>query len=175
MDKYSLGTNRDTEIAEGSGRLAVNAKYCEPRAYHGVNRYPSLQDKSFSLTIRAVDGCTLLETRVEHMHQALQRRSSRQTLEGRACIGLDFRRLGQKPANLKMNFERSDILKAMLDHLEANDATLFQSLQQKVFADLTTRGHPLVSSASGQLVFQAFRDELTKRGDQIHSQMRQIL
>jgi hypothetical protein len=61
-----------------------------------------------------------------------------------------------------MNFERSDILKAMLDHLEANDATLFQSLQQKVFADLTTRGHPLVSSASGQLVFQAFRDELTK-------------
>src|SRR5271166_5904296 len=112
MDKYAFGTNRDTEIAEGSGRLAVvNAKYCEPRAYHGVNRLHSLQDKSFSLTIRAVDGCTLLETRVEHMHQALQRRSSRQTLEGRACIGLDFRRLGQKPANLKMNFERSDILK----------------------------------------------------------------
>src|SRR5208337_141852 len=74
MDKYAFGTNRDTEIAEGSGRLAVvNAKYCEPRAYHGVNRYPSLQDKSFSLTIRAVDGCTLLETRVEHMHQAFQR------------------------------------------------------------------------------------------------------
>jgi hypothetical protein len=41
---------------------------------HRVSRYRSfLQDKSFSLTIRADDGRTLLETRVEHLHQAFQR------------------------------------------------------------------------------------------------------
>ena len=32
-----------------------------------------LKDESFSLTIRAGDGRTLLETRVEYMHQAFQR------------------------------------------------------------------------------------------------------
>ena len=32
-----------------------------------------LQDKSFSLTIRSTDDRTLLETRVEHLHQAFQR------------------------------------------------------------------------------------------------------
>jgi hypothetical protein len=32
-----------------------------------------LKDESFSLTIRADDGGTLLETRVEYMHQAFQR------------------------------------------------------------------------------------------------------
>ena len=31
------------------------------------------QDKRFSLTIRAEDGCTLLETNAEYMHQAFQR------------------------------------------------------------------------------------------------------
>ena len=41
---------------------------------HGVNRYRSLlPDKSFLLTIRAHDGSTLLETRVEYMHQGFQR------------------------------------------------------------------------------------------------------
>jgi hypothetical protein len=32
-----------------------------------------LQDKNFSLTIRSTDDRTLLETRVEHLHQAFQR------------------------------------------------------------------------------------------------------
>jgi len=78
MNKYAFLTEpapKDMEIAEGYGRLsAANAKHCEPRASHGVNRYRSLlQDKSFSLTIRAHDGSTLLETRVEYMHQAFQR------------------------------------------------------------------------------------------------------
>jgi hypothetical protein len=66
--------HKGTEIAEVSGRIAsANAKHCESRAYHGVNGYRLLQDKSFSLTIRADDGSTLLETRVENMHQAFQR------------------------------------------------------------------------------------------------------
>jgi hypothetical protein len=78
MDKYAFETNRDrkgTEIVEACGRVvAANAIHCEPRAYHGVNRCRSrLRDKSFSLSIRTVDGCTLLKTRVEYMHEAFQR------------------------------------------------------------------------------------------------------
>jgi hypothetical protein len=78
MNKYAFLTEpapKDAEIAEGYGRLAAaNAKHCEPRASHGVNCYRSLlRGKSFSLTIRAHDGSTLLETRVEYMHQAFQR------------------------------------------------------------------------------------------------------
>ena len=53
-----------------------------------MNKYPDLIDsartdaetaqrfgrgeKHFSLTISGDDGCTMLETRVEHMHQAFQ-------------------------------------------------------------------------------------------------------
>ena len=78
MNKIAFLTEpapKDTEIAKGYGRLAAaNAKHCEPRASHGVNRYRSLlQDNSFSLTIRALDGSTLLETHVDYMHQAFQR------------------------------------------------------------------------------------------------------
>ena len=78
MNKYAFLTEparTDTEIAESYGRLsAAKAKHCEPRGVsHGVNRYLSLlRDKSFSLTIRADDGSTLLETRVKYMHQAFQ-------------------------------------------------------------------------------------------------------
>jgi hypothetical protein len=78
MNNYAFLTElarKDTELAEGYGRLAAaNAKHCEPRPAHGVNRYRSLlQDKTFSLTIRADDGSTLLDTHVEYMHQAFQR------------------------------------------------------------------------------------------------------
>ena len=78
MNKYAFLTEparQGTEITESYGRFAAaNAKHCEPRTPQGVNRYRSLlQDKSFSLTVRADDGSTLLEARVEHMHQAFQR------------------------------------------------------------------------------------------------------
>jgi hypothetical protein len=78
MNKYAFLTEparRGTEMAEGYGRLATpNAKYCEPRTSHRVNGYRSIpKDKSFSLTIRADDGSTFLETHVEYMHQAFQR------------------------------------------------------------------------------------------------------
>src|SRR5260370_40580290 len=77
MNKYAFLTEparKVTEIAEGYGRLATpSAEHCEPRASHGVNRYRSLlQHKSFSLTIKADDGSTLLDAHVEYMHQAFQ-------------------------------------------------------------------------------------------------------
>ena len=76
MNKYAFLTDparRGTEMTEGYGRrAAADAKYCEPRVGHRVNRYRNL-DKGFSLTIRADDGSTLLETHVEYMHQAFQR------------------------------------------------------------------------------------------------------
>ena len=78
MNKYAFLTEPDrqgTEITEsyGSFAAAANAKHCEPRTPQGVNRYRSLlQDKSFSLTVRADDGSTLLEVHVESMHQAFQ-------------------------------------------------------------------------------------------------------
>jgi len=75
MNKYAFLTEparRGTEMAEGYGRFAAaDAKYCEPRVSHRVNRYRNL-DKGFSLTIRADDGSTLLETHVEYMYQAFQ-------------------------------------------------------------------------------------------------------
>jgi hypothetical protein len=77
MNKYAFLTDparNGTEIAESYGRFApANAKHCEPLASHGVNRYRSLlQDKSFSLIVKADDGSTLLEAHVEYMHQAFQ-------------------------------------------------------------------------------------------------------
>ena len=60
--------HKHTETAGGSRRVvAANAEHWGPRVSHAVNR------KSFSLTIRADDGSTLLEARAEYMHQAFQR------------------------------------------------------------------------------------------------------
>jgi hypothetical protein len=81
MNKYAFLTEpvrHGTEITESYGRFAAaNAKHCEPRTPQVVNRYRSpLQDKSFSLTVRADDGSTLLEVHVESMHQAFVYASS---------------------------------------------------------------------------------------------------
>ena len=62
----------------------------------------------------------------------------------------------------------------MLDHLEINDVAFFNGLQQKVLANLIAKGHPLVSSATAQLIFQALRDALTERGEKILSLIRQV-
>src|SRR5882757_2180338 len=43
------------------------------RVFQGNRSRGFLQGKSFSLTIRSNDNRTLLETRVEHLHQAFQR------------------------------------------------------------------------------------------------------
>jgi hypothetical protein len=57
----------------------------------------------------------------------------------------------------------------MLDHLELDDAIVLHGLQQKVLSDLVARGHPAMSSAAAQLIFQALRDALTERGEKILS------
>jgi hypothetical protein len=49
---------------------AANINQGEPRAvFPGKRSRGPLHDKSFSLTIRSNDARTLLETRVEHLHQ----------------------------------------------------------------------------------------------------------
>ena len=64
----------ESEKAEGLVR-GVGAKAKQPGGAHDeLSRHPRpLKEESFSLTIRADDGRTLLETRVEYMHQAFQR------------------------------------------------------------------------------------------------------
>ena len=63
------------EKAEGLVRgVGAKAKQPGPGVHDELSRHPRpLKDESFSLTIRADDGHTLLETRVEYMHQAFQR------------------------------------------------------------------------------------------------------
>jgi hypothetical protein len=73
-----------------------------------------------------------------------------------------------------MNFERSDILRPILDDLETNDETIFHGLQQKVLADASGRGM-LNSTATVSLVFQALRDKLTERAEIIVSEIRRVL
>jgi len=80
MNKYAFlaePAHKNAEMAENYGRFsAADAEHCEPR---GVSRGKSLSksltgiNKNFSLTIRADDGSTLLETHVDYMHQAFQR------------------------------------------------------------------------------------------------------
>jgi len=77
--------NRCAFRADGVGKYAEKAKglvrVSEPKpkqpgpGVHGElsRRQTPLKKESFSLTIRADDGRTLLETRVDHMHQAFQR------------------------------------------------------------------------------------------------------
>jgi hypothetical protein len=77
MNKYAFLTEparKGTETTESYGRFAAaNAKHCKPRTPQGVNHYRSLlSDKSFSSTVRADDGSTLLEVHVEYIHQAFQ-------------------------------------------------------------------------------------------------------
>jgi hypothetical protein len=71
------------------------------------------------------------------------------------------------------SFERSDILKPMLDHAENNDAIVLHGLQQKVLGEVVARGREIDSSAQ-HLVFQALRDALTGRAEEILSQIRKV-
>ena len=69
------GVGRYAEKAEGLVRgVGAKAKQPGPGVHDELGRHRrSLKDESFSLKIRADDGRTLLETRVEYMHQAFQR------------------------------------------------------------------------------------------------------
>jgi hypothetical protein len=69
------GVGRYAEKAEGLVRgVGAKAKQPGPGVHDELSRHRrSLKDESFSLTIRADDGGTLLQTRVEHIHQAFQK------------------------------------------------------------------------------------------------------
>jgi hypothetical protein len=78
MNQYAFrvdGVGRYAEKAEGLVRgVGAKAKQPGPGVHDELGRHRrSLKDESFSLKIRADDGRTLLETRVEYMHQAFQR------------------------------------------------------------------------------------------------------
>jgi hypothetical protein len=73
-----------------------------------------------------------------------------------------------------MNFERSDILRPILDDLEANDQILFNGLQQRVLAEQSARGM-LISTVTVSLVFQTLRDKLSERAERIISEIRRVL
>jgi hypothetical protein len=71
------------------------------------------------------------------------------------------------------SFERSEILGPILDHLAVNDAMVLHGLQQKVLGEVVARGREIDSPAQ-HLVFQALRDALTGRGEEILSQIRKV-
>src|SRR5260370_27753302 len=73
-----------------------------------------------------------------------------------------------------MSFERSEQLIPILDHLSANDRLLFQSIRARVLGDLTAKGigH---SSMALVLVHQGLKEALTKRGNDILSEIRRVL
>jgi hypothetical protein len=73
-----------------------------------------------------------------------------------------------------MNFERSELLKPILDDLEADDQTLFNSLQQRVLTEQSKRGI-LIITQTVSLVFQALRDKLSERAERIVSEIRRVL
>ena len=78
MNQCAFRADRVGKYAEKAERLArgvgAKAKQPGPDVHDELSRHRRpLKHESFSLTIRAGDGRTLLETRVEYMHQAFQR------------------------------------------------------------------------------------------------------
>ena len=78
MNQYAFGMDRDGKYAEKAEGLVRSvgrkAKQPGPGVHDELSRHRRpLKDESFSLTIRANNGRTLFETRVEYMHQAFQR------------------------------------------------------------------------------------------------------
>ena len=67
------GIGRYAEKAVGLVRGVGATKQSGPGVHDELSHRRPLKDESFSLTIRADDGHTLLETRIEYMHQAFQR------------------------------------------------------------------------------------------------------
>jgi hypothetical protein len=73
-----------------------------------------------------------------------------------------------------MDFERSDILKPILDHLEADDQARFLGIQQGILRQWAVRGTVLGTGQAIQ-VASAFQSELTKRGEDIVSAIDRVL
>ena len=73
-----------------------------------------------------------------------------------------------------MDFERSDILEPILDHLEANDRNLYWGIQEKVLGQRTALGQGIGSSAAAEVI-QSFQKEVSDRAEKIFSEMRRVL
>jgi hypothetical protein len=76
--------------------------------------------------------------------------------------------------SLTMDFERSDILRPILDDLAANDQTLFGAIQQKTLGPFSIRGIAM-SSMAVNAIAGAFKEELNKRRDELLSEMHRVL
>jgi hypothetical protein len=74
-----------------------------------------------------------------------------------------------------LSFKRSEILIPILDDLAADDQTLFsRNIAPPILTRLANQGMS-VSTTAAELVFQGFRDALTKRGEDILSKMDHVL
>jgi hypothetical protein len=73
-----------------------------------------------------------------------------------------------------MDFERSDILKPILDNLAANDQALLRATQQRILGEFSARG-TAVSTMAVSSIAGAFRELLTKRRDDLLSEMIRVL
>jgi hypothetical protein len=73
-----------------------------------------------------------------------------------------------------MSFERSDILKPILDDLAANDQILFHATQQRILGQFSARGTAM-SSMAANAIAEAFKEELSKRRDDLLSEMKRVL
>jgi hypothetical protein len=73
-----------------------------------------------------------------------------------------------------MNFERSEILRPILDDLGAGDPILFRSLQQKIHSEASAQG-TLISSSTMALMLQAFQVEITERAKRTFSEIRRVI
>ncbi|SRR5260221_1119095 len=71
------------------------------------------------------------------------------------------------------SFERSDILKPLLDHLEINQADVLHNLQQKVLGKMVAIGREAGVAAQYE-VSRALQDAITKRSEEILSQLHQV-
>ena len=78
MNQYAFRADRVGKYAEKAEGLVLGvgakAKQPGPGVHDELSRHRRpINDENFSLTIRADDGGTLLQTRVEHIHQAFQK------------------------------------------------------------------------------------------------------
>lgn len=73
-----------------------------------------------------------------------------------------------------MNFERADLLGAILDDLSINDETFFYGLQQKILGEASSRGLTM-SSGTVTRIFYAFSEKLYERGKDIFTEMERVL
>jgi hypothetical protein len=73
-----------------------------------------------------------------------------------------------------MDFERSNILKPILDELAAKDQALFLRMMESILMEFSTTVHE-ISSREQHMLADAFKEELTKRRDDLLAEMHRVL